>query len=114
MGGTNMLSTEGWVFQGMGMSEMAPRGEEELCVISVSASRMELSKAVGSIWPTAHEGAKGNGFRGNTGEDIKEVSGDNVREVRDYGNAVPGIGSLIDRGVNGRGRVRKSRGRVRT
>jgi len=57
---------------------------------------------------------KGEGFRGNTGENIKGMSGDNVREVRDHGNAVPGIGSLIGRGVNGWGRVRKSRGRVRT
>jgi hypothetical protein len=98
----------------MGVSEMALRGEEELCVVTVSAPRLELSKAVGSVWPTAHERAKGNGFGGNTGEDIKGVSGDNVREVRDYGNAVPGIGSLIGRGVNRWGRVRKSRGRVRT
>ena len=96
------------------MSEVAPRGEEEFCVVPVSASGMELSKAMGNIWPTAHEGAKGNGFGGNVGEDIKGVSGDNVREVRDHGNAVPGIGSLVGRGVNGRGRVRKSRGRVRT
>ena len=96
------------------MSEVAPRGEEELCVVSVSASGMELSKAMGSIWPTAHEGTKGNRFGGNTREDIKGVSGDNVGEVRDYGNAVPGIGSLVGRGVNGWGRVRKSRGRVRT
>jgi len=95
------------------MSEVAVRGEEELCVVSVSASRVELSKVVGSIWPMAHEGAKGDGFGGNVGKDIKGVSGDNVGEVRDYGNAVPGIGGLIGRGVNGWGRVRKSRGRVR-
>jgi hypothetical protein len=68
---------------------------------------------MGSVWPVAHEGSKGNGFRGNMGEDIKRVSGDNVREVRDYSNAVPSIGSLVCRCVNGRGRVRKSRGRVR-
>ena len=96
------------------MSEVAPRGEEELCVVSVSALRMELSKAMGSIRPTVHEGAKGNGFGGNMGEDIKGVSGDDVREVRDDGNAVPGIGSLVGRGINGWGRVRKSRGGVRT
>jgi hypothetical protein len=96
----------------MGMSEMASGSEEEFCVIPVNASGMELGKAMGSIWPTAHEGAKGNGFGGNAREDIKGVSGDNVGEVRDYGNAVPSIGSLIGRGVNGRGRVRKSRGRV--
>jgi hypothetical protein len=114
MSRANVLSTEGRVFQGMSMSEMALRGEEEFCVVSVSASRMELSEAVGSVWPTAHEGAKGNGFGGNAREDIKGMSGDNVREVRDYSNAVPGIGSLIGRGVNGWGRVRKSRGRVRT
>ena len=96
------------------MSEVAPRGEEEFCIVSVSASRTELSKVMGSIWPAAHKGAKGNGFRGNAGEDVKGVSGDDVREVRDYGNAVPGIGGFVGRGVNGRGRVRKSRGRVRT
>ena len=102
------------MFQGMSVSEMAPGGKEELCVVTVSASRMELGKAVGSIWPTAHEGAKGDGFGGNAGKDIKGMGGDDVREIRDYGNAVPGIGSLIGRGVDGRGRVRKSRGRVRT
>jgi hypothetical protein len=109
-----MLSTEGRVFQGVSVSEMAARGEEELCVVAVSASRTELSKAVGSIRPSAHEGAEGNGFGGNAREDIKRASGDNVGEVRDYGNAVPGIRSLVGRGVNGRGRVKKGRGRVRT
>jgi hypothetical protein len=98
----------------MSMSEVASRSEEEFCVLPVSALGMELGEAMGSIWPTAHEGAKGYGFGGNAREDIKGVSGDNVGEVRDYGNAVPGIGSFIGRGVNGRGRVRKSRGRVRT
>jgi hypothetical protein len=98
----------------MGVSEVALRGKEELCIVSVSSSRTELSEAMSSIWPTAHEGAKGNGFGGNVGEDIKGVSGNNIREVRDYSNAVPGIGSLVGRGVNGWGRVRKSRGRVRT
>jgi hypothetical protein len=97
----------------MGMSEVALRGEEELCVVSISTSRTELSKAMGGIWPTAHEGANGNGFGGNVGEDIKGVSGNNVRKVRDYSNAVPGIRSLVGRGVDGWGRVRKSRGRVR-
>ena len=95
------------------MSKVAPRGEEELCVVSVSVLRTELSKAMGSIRPMVHEGAKGNGFGGNAGEDIKGVSGNNVREIRDHGNAVPGIGSLVGRGVNGWGRVKKGRGRAR-
>ena len=98
----------------MGVSKMAPRGKPKLCGITVSASGAELSKMVHSIWPGAHEGAKGNGFRGNTGEDVKGMSRNNVREVRDYSNAVPGIGSLVGGCVNGWGRVRKSRGRVRT
>jgi hypothetical protein len=97
----------------MSVSEVALRGEEELCVVSISASRTELGKAMGSIWPAVHEGANGNRFRGNAGEDIKGVSRNNVRELRDHSNAVPGIGSLVGRGVNGQGRVRKSRGRVR-
>jgi hypothetical protein len=98
----------------MGVSKVASRGEEEFCVVPVSAARPELSKAMGSIWPTAHKGANGNRFGGNAGKDIKGMGRDDVREVRDYSNAVPSIGSLIGRGVDGQGRVRKSRGRVRT
>jgi len=67
-----------------------------------------------SIWPTAHKGAKGNGFRGNVRKDIKGMSVDDIREVRDYSNAVPGVRSLIGRCINGWGSMRKSRGRVRT
>jgi hypothetical protein len=69
---------------------------------------------MGRVQPGVHKGVKGNGFGGNAGENIKGVSRDNIREVRDYSNAVPGIGSLVDRGINRWGRVRKSRGRVRT
>ena len=96
------------------MSEMAPRGKQKLCAVSVSPSRTELSKAVGSVWLGTHKGVEGNGFRGNAGKDIKGMGGDNVGEVGDYSNAVPGIGSLVGRSVNGRHGMRKSRGRVRT
>jgi hypothetical protein len=98
----------------MGMSKVASRGKPELCRVSISAIGPELSKVMSSIQPAAHKGANGNGFRGNTGEDIKGMSGDNVREVRDYNNAVPGIRSLIGRSVNGWCGIRKSRGRFRT
>ena len=98
----------------MGVSKMTSRSKPELCGVSVSMSRVELSKAVSSIRPRPHKGAKGNGFGGNTGKDIKRVSGNNVREVRDHGNAVPGVRSLIGRSVNRWGGMRKSRGRVRT
>jgi hypothetical protein len=97
----------------MGMSEVALRGKPKLCGVSISASRVELSKAVSSVQPGVHKRMKGNGFRGNVGKVIKGMSGDNVREVRDYGNAVPGIRSLVRGCVNGWGRGRKSRGRVR-
>ena len=102
------------MFQGMGMSEMPVRGKEELCIVSVSSSGNELGKAMGGIRPTTHEGANSNRFGGNAREDIKGMSRNNVREVRDHGNAVPGIGSFVRRGVIGWGRKRKSRGRVRT
>jgi len=75
---------------------------------------VELAKTMGSIWPGAHKGVKGNRFRGNAGKNIKGVSRNNVREVGDYGNAVPGIGSFVGRSVIGRRSMRKSRGRVRT
>jgi hypothetical protein len=96
------------------MSEVAPRGKPKLCRVPISTSGAEFSKAMGSIWPGVHEGAKGNGFGGNTGKDIKGMSRKDVREVGDYGNAVPGVGSLVGRGVTGQRSMRKSRGRVRT
>jgi len=98
----------------MGMSKVTSRSKPELYGVSVSVSRVELSKVVSSIQPGAHKGVKGNGFGGNAGKNIKGVSGDNVREVRDYGNAVPGIGSLVGRSINRWGSMRKSRGRVGT
>jgi hypothetical protein len=56
---------------------------------------------------------KGNRFRGNTREDIERVSRNGIRKVRDDGNAVPGIRSLVQRCVSGWSSVRKSRGRIR-
>jgi len=76
-------------------------------------SRVELGKVVGSIWPGAHEGVKGNGFEGNAGENVKGMGGDDVREVRDHSNAVPGVRGIIEGCVGGRSSMRKSRGRVR-
>ena len=96
------------------MSEVAPRGKPELCRVSLSTSGVELSKAVGSIWPGVHKGVKGNGFRGNVGENVKRVSGNSIRELRDHSDAVPGIRSLVRRCVSRRGGTRKSRGKVRT
>jgi hypothetical protein len=52
------------------MSEVAVRGKPEFCGIPISASGAELGKAVSSIWPAAHKGAKGNGLGGNMGKDI--------------------------------------------
>jgi hypothetical protein len=69
---------------------------------------------MGSIQLAVHKGAKGNGFGGNAGEDIKGMSRDDIREVRDYSNAVPGIRSLVSRSGSGWRGKRKSRGRVRT
>jgi len=96
------------------MSEMALRGKPKLYGVSISVSRAELSKAVSSVRPGAHKGAKGNRFRGNARKDIKRMSGNNIREVGDYSNAVSGIGSLVGRSINERRGMRKSRGRVRT
>ena len=98
----------------MSVSKVPSRGKPELCGVCISASGAEVSKAMSSIGPMAHKGAKGNWFRGNAWKDIQRMSWDNVREVRDYSNAVPGVGSLVGGCVNGRGRMRKSRGRVRT
>ena len=77
------------------MGKMATRGDPEFGRIAVSMPGVELGKAVSSIQPRAHKGAKGNGFRGNMGENIKGVSGDGIGEVRDDSNAIPSIRSLI-------------------
>jgi hypothetical protein len=98
----------------MSMSKVPSRGEPESCIIPIRTLGAELSEAVSSIWPEAHKGAKGNGFGGYMGKDIKRMGRDDVREVRDHSNAVPGIRSLVGRCVNRRGSKRKSRGRFRT
>jgi hypothetical protein len=77
------------------MSKVASRSEPKLCGISVSTLRVELSEVMSSIWPGAHKRMKSNGFRGNVGENVKRVSRNNIREVRDHSNAVPGIRSLV-------------------
>ena len=96
------------------MSKMASRGKPELGRVSIGMLGVKLSEAVGSIRPGAHERAEGNGFWSNAGENVKRMSGNGIGEVRDYGNAVLGIGSLVHRGINRWGSIRKSRGRVRT
>ena len=47
------------------------------------------------------------------GEDIKQMSGDGIREVRDDGKAVPCIGNFIGGCMDRWGGLRKSKGRVR-
>jgi hypothetical protein len=97
----------------MSVSKVPSRGKPELCRVSISASGAEVGEAMSSIGPTAHKGVKGDWFRGYTWKDIKRMSWDDVREIGDYSNAVPGVRSLVSRGVIGWGRMRKSRGRVR-
>jgi len=77
------------------MGKMAVRGDLEFGRVAICTTGVELSKAVSSIWLRVHKGPKGNGFRGNAGENIKGVSGDGIGEVRDDGNAVPSVRSLI-------------------
>ena len=60
-----------------------------------------------------HKGTHGNRFRSNMGENIKGVGRNDLREVRDYSNAVPGIRNIIGGRVSRWGSVGKSRGRVR-
>jgi hypothetical protein len=74
---------------------VALRSKPKLCGVSVSTSRAELSEAMSSIWPGAYKRVKGNGFGGNVGENVKRVSGNNIKKVRDDSNAVPGIRSLV-------------------
>jgi hypothetical protein len=96
------------------MSEVGLRGDPQCYRSSVDTLGTELSKAMRGIGPEMHKGAHSHRFRSNTGEDIKGMGGDDIREVRDHSNAVPGIRSIVGRRVNGRGSMRKSRGRVRT
>jgi hypothetical protein len=47
-------------------------------------------------------------------KNIKRVSSNGIRELRNDSKAVPGIRSLIRRCVSRWGGIRKSRGRIRT
>ena len=46
-------------------------------------------------------------------ENLKRMSGNGIREIRDNSKAVLGMGSLVSRCADGQGCMRKSRGRLR-
>jgi hypothetical protein len=96
------------------VSKMALGSEPELCGISISLSGAKLSKVMRGIGPGMHKGTHSHRFRSDVGENIKGMSRDNVREIRDHSDAVPGIRSIVGRHVSGWGSMRKSRGRFRT
>jgi hypothetical protein len=98
----------------MSMSKVASRGNPKLGGVPISTLGAELSKAMSGIGLRAHKRAKSKGFRGNAGEDIKRMSRNGIGKVRDDGDAVPSIRSLIRGHVSRWGGVRKSRGRIRT
>jgi hypothetical protein len=79
----------------MGVSKMTAWSNPKLSRVAISVSGVKLSETVSSVGPGAHERVKGNGFRRNTWKDIKGMGWDDVREVRDYSNAVPHIRSLV-------------------
>jgi hypothetical protein len=79
----------------MSMSKMAPQGNPELGWIPISMSGMELSKALSGIGLGMHKRAKGERFGGNVGKNVQRMSRDDVGEVIDDGNVVPGIRSLV-------------------
>ena len=95
------------------MSKMALGSEPELCGISISSLRAKLSKAMRGIGPRTHKGMHSHRFRSNMGKNVKGMGGDNIREVRDYSDAVPGIRGIVGRHVSRQGSMRKSRGRFR-
>jgi hypothetical protein len=97
----------------MAVSKMASRSKPKLCGISISTLRAKLSEVMRGIGPRVHKGMHSYRFRSDTGKDIKGMSRDDIRKIRDYSNAVPGIGGIIGRCVSGWGSVRKSRGRFR-
>ena len=77
------------------MSEVALKSEPELCGVSISTSGAKLSKAMRAVGPGTHKGMHSYRFRSNTGKDIEGMGRNDVREVRDHSNAVPGIRGLI-------------------
>jgi hypothetical protein len=79
----------------MRVSEMTVRGNPKLSKVTITTSGNKLSEVVGSMGPGAHKRAKGNGFRGNAGENVKRVSRNGIGEVRDDCNAVPTIRTLV-------------------
>jgi hypothetical protein len=112
--GTDSFTAEGLVLKVMSVSEMGARREPKLIGIVIGAVGMEVHEAVGSKRGSSQERAKGEGFRLNARENVKRMGRDDVRERRDYCDAVPGIGGFKEGLGIGRGGGRKSRGRFRT
>jgi hypothetical protein len=97
----NSFASKGNVLKGIGIGLVRARYRLELYKITISMKGMELSKAMRSVWPRMYKRVKRERLGGNTGEDIKRVSRNNVREARDYSDAVLGIGGLKEGSIIG-------------
>jgi hypothetical protein len=64
------------------MGHMSTGHQAELPIFGVCTVRTKGDKAVCVVGPRSHKASKGEGFRGNTGKDIKGVSWYNVGELR--------------------------------
>ena len=109
----NTFKAKGMVLKGVSMSKVRARHEPKLGIIVISVKGVKLSKAMGSIGRGTQQGSKTERFWFNMGKDIKRMSRNNVREARDYSNAVPSIRSLEEGIGIRRGGRRKSRGGFR-
>ena len=112
MGGADTLKTEGLMFKSVCMGHMRVGCQVELPVIGIHMVWAKGSKMVCIIGPRSHKAFKAKGARGKAWKDIKQVSGDNVGELRDNSGGrwghIPGLGGRVS--IGGR---RKSRARLR-
>jgi hypothetical protein len=111
---TDTFVAKGTMLKGVGMSKVRASCEPKLYIVIIYAVGAKLGKAVGNIRGRAHQGADGERFRLKAEEVIKEMGRNNVGELGDHSNAVPGV-NRVKEGIRiGQERGRKSRGRFRT
>jgi hypothetical protein len=102
------------MLKSMSVHLMRARHKLKLCINTISTEGMELSKTMRGIRRGMQERSEGKGFWFKTRKDVKGVGRDDIREVRDYSDGVPGIGGLKEGCViGGQRRREKSRSSVR-
>jgi hypothetical protein len=93
--GADALEAKDLMLETMHMSHVRTGCKVECCIIIISMVRAKRGEVVCTVRPRSHKASKAKGFGGETGEVIKRMGRNSLRELRYKGRRrqghIPGI-----------------------